>query len=92
MNLRMLNLADLPMNFLRKGVFYFRLVARRFINDGCQHSAAALTYMTLFALVPLLTVMFTVLSLVPSFAGLSDQIEQVILDNMLPNTGAEVFA
>lgn len=92
MNLRMVNLADLLENFCRKGIFYFRLVARRFVNDGCQHSAAALTYMTLFALVPLLTVLFTVLSLVPSFAGLSDQIEQVILDNMLPNTGAEIFA
>jgi membrane protein len=88
----MVNLADLLENFCRKGIFYFRLVARRFVNDGCQHSAAALTYMTLFALVPLLTVLFTVLSLVPSFAGLSDQIEQVILDNMLPNTGAEIFA
>lgn len=92
MNLRMVNLADLVINFVRQGVFYFRLVVRRFINDGCQHSAAALTYMTLFALVPLLTVMFTVLSLVPSFSGLSDQIEQLILDNMLPSTGAELFA
>lgn len=88
----MVNLADLALNFLRKSLFYFRLVARRFVDDGCQHSAAALTYMTLFALVPLLTVMFTVLSLVPSFAGLSDQIEQMILDNMLPSTGAELFA
>lgn len=88
----MVNLADLVINFFRKAIFYFRLVVRRFINDGCQHSAAALTYMTLFALVPLLTVMFTVLSLVPSFAGLSDQIERLILDNMLPSTGAELFS
>ncbi len=78
--------------FFQLALFYLKLVTRRFTQDGCQHSAAALTYMTLFALVPLLTVMFTVLSLVPSFASLSAQVEELILANMLPSAGAGLFS
>lgn len=74
-----------------RSFLYFRLVARRFVEDGCQHSAAALTYMTLFALVPLLTVLFTVLSLVPSFDSLNQQVELFIVENMVPSASNELF-
>ena len=40
-------------------------IQRHYLADGCSHSAAALTYMSLFALVPLLTVMYAILSAVP---------------------------
>ena len=42
----------------------------RFLADRCSENAAALTYMSLFALVPLLTVLYTMASAVPAFQGL----------------------
>ena len=39
----------------------------RFNRDGCRQSAAALTYMSLFAIVPMLTLMYSMFSLIPAF-------------------------
>lgn len=69
---------------------YLALVARRFMDDGCQHSAAALTYMTLFAVVPMMTVTFSMFSLVPAFQGVGTQVQDLIFSNLLPSVGAEV--
>lgn len=68
---------------------YLQLVARRFLDDGCQHSAAALTYMTLFAVVPMMTVTFSMLSLVPVFQGVGAQVEG-LFNSFLPSAGAEI--
>ena len=46
---------------------FVRYVAQRFQRDGCAQSAAALTYMSLFAIVPMLTLMYGVFSLIPAF-------------------------
>lgn len=59
-------------------------------RDGCSLQAAALTYSTLFAVVPLLTLMYAALSLVPAFQGLGDQFEQLLFDNLIPQSGGEV--
>ncbi|MCP3909312.1 MAG: YihY family inner membrane protein [Oceanicoccus sp.] len=67
-----------------------RYVQKRYVADGCSHSAAALTYMSLFALVPLLTVMYAILSAVPAFQEVGAQIQALIFDNFVPATGAEV--
>lgn len=56
----------------------------------CQQNAAALTYMTLFAIVPVLTVLFSVLSIIPSFANLTDQVHDLIFANLLPDSGLEI--
>lgn len=65
-------------------------IRHRYIVDGCDKTAAALTYMSLFALVPLLTVMYTMLSAVPSFQQSGGQIEAFIFDHFIPSTGTEV--
>lgn len=65
-------------------------LARRYRSDGCSEHAAALTYTTLFALVPLMTLMYAMLSLVPSFQGLGSQIEQLLFNNLVPSSGIEV--
>ncbi|WP_101759963.1 YihY family inner membrane protein [Oceanicoccus sp. KOV_DT_Chl] len=64
-----------------------RYVYRRYHSDGCNNSAAALTYMTLFAVVPLTTVMYAILSAVPAFQEVGLQIQQIIFDNFVPATG-----
>lgn len=65
-------------------------VRKRYVDDGCRHSAAALTYMSLFAVVPLLTVMYAILSAVPAFQEVGLQIQQMVFDNFVPSTGQEV--
>lgn len=63
---------------------------RRFNADGCRQSAAALTYMSLFAVVPLMTLMYSMFSLVPAFQGLGDQVRNLIFQNFVPQSGAEI--
>ena len=59
-------------------VQYFYLVVRRFIGDGCQQSAMALTYVTLFAVVPVFTLMYSMFSLVPAFQDLGEDVQALI--------------
>ena len=69
------NLARLPGHFIAE--------------QGILHSAA-LTYTTLFSLVPLMTLSYAMLALVPSFQGLSTQLEDMIFSNFLPDTGTAI--
>ncbi|KUJ84259.1 tRNA-processing RNAse BN [Microbulbifer flavimaris] len=59
-------------------------------EKNCRQSAAALTYMTLFAIVPLVTVSYAMLSLFPDFAGLEDKLQQQIFSHFVPESGREV--
>jgi membrane protein len=63
---------------------------REFIDRGCQQQAAALTYMTLFAVVPTMTVVFTMFSLFPAFEGMSTQLESFLFSYLLPDAGLNV--
>lgn len=69
---------------------FFRHLVKRFICDGCRQSAAALTYMSLFAVVPLMTLMYSMFSLIPAFQGLEGQVQELIFSNFVPQSGAEI--
>jgi len=69
---------------------FSRFLVARFAADGGLHSAAALTYMSLFALVPLLTVIYSALSLVPALQGFEGEIERWIYARFLPSFGGEI--
>lgn len=60
---------------------------KRFSSSEHQAHAAALTYTTLFALVPLLTVTYTVLSMIPSLQENRSDIEQLMLGSLVPSSG-----
>lgn len=60
------------------------------MDKGCQKSAAALTYMTLFALVPLMTVTYSMFSLFSVFDGVAQQLQDLIFSHFVPQTGDEV--
>jgi membrane protein len=62
----------------------------RFGIDRCSENAAALTYMSLFALVPLMTVLYTMASAVPAFQGLEAQIEAFLFENLVPETSLDI--
>ena len=69
---------------------FLRLLVQEYVAKGCRQQAAALTYMTLFALVPLLTVAFTMFSLFPAFEGMSDSVRAFLFMHLLPDTGLEI--
>lgn len=71
-------------------VEFWRFLIRRFLDDRGINNAAALTYTTLFAVVPMMTVTFTMLSAIPAFQGMGEQIQAFIFRNFVPSTGETV--
>lgn len=67
-------------------VGFFRLVVQQYRAKGCQKSAASLTYVTLFATVPMLTVTFSMFSLIPAFQDLGDELQALLFQHLLPNS------
>ncbi|WP_022963429.1 virulence factor BrkB family protein [Halopseudomonas pelagia] len=66
---------------------FFRYLFRRFGEDNCAKNAAALTYTTLFAVVPVMTVTYAMLAAIPAFHQVGGQIEDFIFNNFVPATG-----
>lgn len=77
-------------NLAATGWAFLCHLARRYHADGCQTRAAALTYVTLFAVVPLLTLTFAAFSLVPSLGEAGAKIQQLLLDALVPAGNPEV--
>ena len=69
---------------------FLKFLWRQYNEKGCRQQAAALTYMTLFALVPLMTVVFTMFSLFPAFEGMFDVVQNFLFEHMLPDSGIEI--
>ena len=67
-----------------------RTAGQHFLRDNCRGHAAALTFTTLFAVVPMMTVVFTALAAVPSLKPVSAEIQQFIFSNLVPSTGEAV--
>ncbi len=65
-------------------------LAAEFVDKKCQKSAAALAYMTLFALVPMMTVTYSMFSVIPAFDGVGDQLQALIFTYFVPEAGNEV--
>lgn len=65
-------------------------VRRRFAEDNCPRNAAALTYMSLFAVVPLMTVVLAMLSAVPAFANAGGELQNFVFSHFMPASGQEI--
>lgn len=65
-------------------------LVREYRETGCKDSAASLTYTTLFAVVPVMTVAFAILKLTPQLQGVGDRIEGLIFENFVPATGEQI--
>ncbi|MDA9919242.1 YihY family inner membrane protein [Porticoccaceae bacterium] len=71
---------------------FLSYLVQRFNRDGCRQSAAALTYMSLFAIVPMLTLMYSMFSLIPAFQEAGSQVEGWIFSKVLPSSGQKITA
>lgn len=75
---------------LKQMASILRSTFEHFLQDDCRRHAAALTFTTLFAVVPMMTVVFTALAAIPSLQHVSGDIQGFIFDNLVPTSGAVV--
>lgn len=74
------------------GAGYLRFVWKRFKQDRCLQVAGSLTFTTLLALVPLLTVALAVLAAFPLFAEFSAALKAFIWNNLMPQAAGKVVS
>ena len=67
-----------------RGYRFASYLLRKFLDDHCTETASALTYQTMFAVVPLLTVAYLLINAVPALSGVDKQIEDFIFTNIVP--------
>jgi len=69
---------------------FARFLTRRALDDNLFGSAAALSYTTIFALVPLSMVVFGVLAAFPVFNTWSDQLSDYVFSNFVPTSARAI--
>ena len=83
----------MPKNAWRDFAQLCLAVVRRFHEDRSSQAAGSLTYATLLALVPLLTVALSVSTAFPVFDKLLGALQDFVIDNFLPDApGLDMFA
>lgn len=70
---------------------FVRLFWRQFNDNAVRDSAAALTYTTLFAIVPMMTVAFAILSAMPSLQGRGAELQTWAFEYFAPSVGNQVL-
>lgn len=71
---------------------FSRFIARRFNDDQCFEAAGALSYTTVFALVPLLTVALSIFASFQEFDRFSEAITSFVFRHFVPTSGDEIEA
>ena len=74
-----------------KALFQFLcFIYSSFMRNRGLEKAKSLTYTTLFAVVPFITLVFAILSAFPSFQVFGSQIQEMIFDRLLPSSSSEL--
>ncbi|ACH64832.1 UPF0761 membrane protein [Aliivibrio fischeri] len=77
---------------LRIGWSYLLFLKQRVIHDRLTVSAGYMAYITLLSLVPLITVLLSVLSQFPVFSGAGDTVQAFVIQNFVPAASDAVEA
>lgn len=70
---------------------FIRFLVIRFFEDRGTQNAGSLTYTTLFAVVPIMTVVFVMISGIPAFQGVEGSIQKYIVHNFMPAASDKIF-
>lgn len=84
------NIALLAKTKYQEVITFLKFVIRNFLDDDCSNFASTLTFTSLLAIVPLMSVSFALLSSFPVFQELSDPIQNYIFEHFVPATGKVV--
>jgi membrane protein len=76
--------------FLKQGWRLLRAIITNFFNEGCPMMASGLAYISLLAIVPLMTVSLSVLAVFPAFKGIGEQIQKFIFDNFVTSSAQTI--
>ncbi len=77
-------------NATRNAASFLYFAGRRFYNDNCFQTASALTYTSLLAMVPLMTIGFAIFSAFPAFYRLRNEAQDILFSNLVPEVGIAV--
>jgi len=66
--------------------WHLSAMSQQFLERDCLAAAAALTYTTLFAVVPLMTVTYTFFSILPEYAQVGEQVQNFVFQNFVPGS------
>lgn len=83
---------DLVSRFWLTLRWYLRQLIRQFLEFDCPSRAGALTYTTLFAVVPMMTVAYAMLSILPAYEGVAGRVESFLFQNFVPASSEMVRA
>lgn len=83
---------DKVQHYWRRTLQFIGLIVKQYQQKECQKSAASLTYVTLFAIVPLMTVTFSMFSIIPAFEGVGQQLQALIFTHALPYNEQELIS
>ena len=75
---------------LQNASLRLRYLLKRFVEDRLNASAAALTFVSLFALVPLLTVTLSIASALPAAGNIEGKLNEFLLQFLLPESSTQV--
>lgn len=69
-----------------------RFIAVRFKQERCGQAAASLTFATLLALVPMITIALTIFGAFPVFEEFSTEIKKYLLNNLVPDKAGAIIS
>lgn len=75
---------------LENARIFIKLLYNNYWQDRLPTTAAALTYQTLFAVVPLITIVFTIVSGFEAFSGMEERLQSFLFDYVVPENVAVV--
>ena len=70
--------------------WYLLQMWQQFLANDLPTRAGALTYTTLFAVVPMMTVAYAMFSVLPAFEGVGERIQEFVFNNFVPDSSALV--
>jgi len=91
MKLRLRSLLDIVRQFKLLANFVV-LVYRRFKEERCFQLCGSLTFTTLLAMVPLITIMLTVMTAFPVFDDIVETLRSFVVTNLVPEASSKLIA
>ncbi|TZF89578.1 YihY family inner membrane protein [Cognatilysobacter lacus] len=88
----LLSLLSPRMRDRARAIAFFRFLGKRFFDDDLFQAAGALSFTTMFALVPLSMVVFGVLSAFDAMRPLSSQLADYVFTNYVPGAARDAQA